>query len=251
MNCNWDFIDKDNAWCINLYERNDRFENVQNEFTRVGLIDKVSFYRTVKDKEGARRGCWISHIECFKRIRESQKPYGLIFEDDLIFDDKWKNYLQIIKKFLSMNHDAWDIFYIGAMPYGYISCDTDICKIKGAHLAHAYFINRRFIDKILNDSTFNPDNSKNLHIDEWFCKNDNNYFVLKNLIVYQNNSQSDNKWYDLKWMQNIVQRNWIKTQKLANRFAWLLRHFPIKIQLYINPIFIYFSICEMINNFYT
>ena len=57
-------------------------------------------------------GCFLSHIAIYKKIIESNKSYGLIFEDDvLIATDVYKRLLYGLNKIPS----NWDIFLLGVM----------------------------------------------------------------------------------------------------------------------------------------
>jgi GR25 family glycosyltransferase involved in LPS biosynthesis len=104
----WDWSWVDQVYCINLRYRVDRFLEAQCEFHRVGLCDKLLFYRPDRptEQEWAKHqqhltdthnhdmimtvtkgayGCWQSH----KAVTDHALKHGfkriLVFEDDIAF----------------------------------------------------------------------------------------------------------------------------------------------------------------------
>ena len=59
----------DKAICINLKERDDRMENAQKEFDKVGLGQMVEFLRVDRHPRGGSYGCFDSHR---RAVREAQ-----------------------------------------------------------------------------------------------------------------------------------------------------------------------------------
>src|SRR5919106_6063851 len=79
----WSFLDA--AHCISLRERPDRAAAAAAEFHRVGLCDRVTFFRPDEHPVSIRIGIWQSH----RRVAEHALGHGrsrvLIFEDDVMF----------------------------------------------------------------------------------------------------------------------------------------------------------------------
>jgi len=55
-------------YCINLYEREDRYNIVKEQFNKYKL--DVHFIRNYKHKLGGRYGCFDSHIQCLKDAKK-------------------------------------------------------------------------------------------------------------------------------------------------------------------------------------
>lgn len=231
----WNFIGKNNVWCISLISRDDRFKNVSQEFKKVNLFDKVNFHRPKKHKISGKIGCWESHKYCMTKILESDEPYGIIFEDDIVFENNWEEELKYIKEFINISE--WDIMYLGCLINACIKPSETIpnkiwkCKCLNAH---AYIVKPSFIKRALGDPYFYD----NISIDWYYYKKCNNQFCLIDSICYQNNSPSDNKWHKIDLYQKIVQKytSWNIFQRLNNKIAWSLRVFPVILQKYLNPL---------------
>jgi GR25 family glycosyltransferase involved in LPS biosynthesis len=56
-------------------------------------------------------GCFLSHLSAYEKINNSDKPYGLIFEDDAIMNKEM--YEKNIKGVLKDIPDDWDIILFG------------------------------------------------------------------------------------------------------------------------------------------
>lgn len=144
----WDFFDS--IRCINLYEREDRYQHCKQLFKRIGI--SVDFYRTERDPNGGHVGCYNSHIKCIKESYDKGDKTCLIFEDDVVDSDNINDdVLRDAINFMSIN-DNWDILYLGANPRGDVRHNTITEYImKGScTCTHAYIIHRRFMERIIN-----------------------------------------------------------------------------------------------------
>lgn len=119
----WSFF-QDQIYCINLLDRDDRYQSSQEEFHRVGLCRYVTYYRTVKPSgidvpKGMSQGtygCWLSHIAVNTKAANSGAPYALIFEDDVKFLSFTSKDIQQMIHSLStrkMRRSNWDFFHLG------------------------------------------------------------------------------------------------------------------------------------------
>lgn len=91
-------------------------------------------------------GCYLSHMLCYKQIRDSNKPYGIIFEDDA----KFKEYdiINQLNKYLHYIPGDWDMLLFHC-----------VCYVCGKHkyyydvqrfiLAHAYIVKQSGAVKLL------------------------------------------------------------------------------------------------------
>ncbi len=117
-------------YVINLPNRTDRKTKILQEFTKHNITDYtittaihgntldveqmekdnlISFsHRRLKKGE---YGCYLSHLNIYKKILESPEELHLVLEDDVYFVDRFNNKL---KELLEKVSDVeWDIFYIG------------------------------------------------------------------------------------------------------------------------------------------
>src|SRR5580692_8490771 len=162
----WDFLKKYNygIYCISLIDRDDRYHNARREFEKVGLLEQVNFVRTYKDPKGSRIGCWKSHMQCLKDGHARKYDFVIIFEDDVIFDNTWKSYLNDIAKFLE-NEESWDILRWGCVFSKLLHASKSVSNIWKANsmLAHAYMASRKFMELVVEENV-NPEES-DLQID--------------------------------------------------------------------------------------
>jgi len=90
-------------------------------------------------------GCYLSHLDIYRKIVESDKEYGLIFEDDVIIDK-----LVYEKMIYGLNTlpDDWEMYMLGITC---INCNTitNYSKVNRFWGTHAYFIKRTTAVKLL------------------------------------------------------------------------------------------------------
>jgi len=115
-------------YCINLKRRPDRRESAQREFTREGL--DVEFIDATDGGPSGLRitpseyGCADSHIRIWRDIVAKGHPWGLVFEDDVVLAQGFKDKLD---KVLSEAPEGWDIIWLG-----------HFLRIKGAKFGNLY-----------------------------------------------------------------------------------------------------------------
>ncbi len=115
---------------INLDRRKDRYETFlkncpYKDVERISAFDgmypllnkNVDFYNFIKDAfpklYSGEYGCWVSHLKVWKKIIDDNIPYAIIFEDDPIFCENFK---QKCDKLLNENIDKIDtILYLGGV----------------------------------------------------------------------------------------------------------------------------------------
>lgn len=110
-------------------------------------------------------GCALSHIKAYKEILSNEDPYALILEDDVVFEDNFKD---LVREKLEMVPKDFDIVYLGcnncnsegnikslADVYG-LMFDTKYQKVndwvyspKLAFALHAYIVSNTGAKKLL------------------------------------------------------------------------------------------------------
>jgi hypothetical protein len=183
----WDFFPL--AMCINLRERNDRFEEARNEFRRVGLR-QVVFFRT-EPQPDRDKAIIDSHMACLRYAIEKEVPYVLIFEDDALFRDTYEDQMPRVVEFLSSRSD-WNLFHLGGFIFRKIERVTPHI-IRGALLnVHAVVVRTEFARQILAKRPFCTGMSVDLFYSA--LNGDSSFVYVDPMICIQRPSKSDGSW---------------------------------------------------------
>lgn len=115
-------IKKNNTFLINLKRRKDRLDIFLNkidiDYSLVYGFDGYNYqheqnnhlYTQFQSLNSGERGCFISHLQIYRKMVENDLDYCLILEDDAIFENGF-NYQ--LKKVLDQIHSEITILYIG------------------------------------------------------------------------------------------------------------------------------------------
>lgn len=191
----WDWLQK--AYCISLKERKKRRKQAMQEFHRVGLCQKITFYITERDLKSPMRGCWESHRAIAKRCVEENMEWYLVFEDDVIFKPIFdQSHVNKIERCLQNLPVNWNSLYWGGLPkyLFYFNLKNDFAQWKGWNL-HAVMLSRRLAKAFSNNSFddvnhyFKDNNS--IEVDHWFTKFDSHYIVFPPVALTKDDGQSD------------------------------------------------------------
>ncbi len=139
----WEFLD--GVYCLSLKTRNDRAQRVAKEFHRVGLCQKVKFYRPDRHPVKGIIGSWESHRAVSQHALEHQLENALICEDDVLFAGKLTpKKLRSIGQTLGQLPSDWRIFYLGHWPVWAYFKGKHLLKTSSA-CAHAYVVSPRLM----------------------------------------------------------------------------------------------------------
>ena len=148
------FININNdAYIINLDERKDRLQNIDNYFSSYLTLHRVS---AIKHNDGL-KGCALSHISIIKMAKEKNLSTVLVLEDDCV-PTKSFNLWPRIKQWLDNNRDKWDLYVGGNSYYAWNSSNTiePLCKLDSiklyrtkAQASHFYYWNSSAYDSYL------------------------------------------------------------------------------------------------------
>lgn len=204
------------VYLINLSKNKDRFQHFVSLYTASDLNFK-SFYRleavdgkTLKISEyvsdyamdeinfaetnGHRTkhyqlsrggvGCYLSHMMVYRRIAEGKKPYGIIFEDDVIIE---KDIYAKIHDFLQNIPTDWDIVLFGCHC---IKCnkETHYNNVKRFFWLHGYLLSQtgaKKIIKYLNDIPI--EQQIDAVLSDMAEKNKIRIYCMRNAAAKQNN----------------------------------------------------------------
>lgn len=220
MNNPFNFFDK--IYCINLAERQDRWNECLNNFDKYKInnferIDAIKIEANLPSKRKGQIGCALSFCKCFEQIKNNNYNTVLIFEDDFEFKYDKDNTFQKLNSSLKELPENWDSLFLGGTivnDYGFFPIEkysNNLLKLNSSHCLHATAFSRQGINKIF--SYFNSPNDwqKQLinnfeAIDIFFAKyyqNQTNSFLTSELLCYQrvNASNIENVTYDYsEWM---------------------------------------------------
>ena len=105
------------ARCINLVHRSDRKAVAQSNFTKAGVL--VEFYAAEKRADGdGVRGCYESHLACYKEALAKGLKHLVVFEDDATPSSHYtaaaiEELADILK---DMAQSEWDLLFFGCQP---------------------------------------------------------------------------------------------------------------------------------------
>jgi hypothetical protein len=183
----WDFFPL--AMCINLRDRDDRFEEAKNEFRRVGLR-QVVFFRT--EKQADRDMAIIdSHMACLRYAIAKGVPYVLVFEDDALFRENYEAHMPSVIEFLK-NRSDWNLFHLGGFIFRKVERVTPHI-IRGATLnVHAVVVRTEFAKKILEKRPF----CSGMSVDLFYSalNGDSSFVYVDPMLCIQRPSKSDGSW---------------------------------------------------------
>ena len=127
LNIKETFINMNNdAYIINLDERNDRLQKIHTKFSSYLTLHRVS---AIKHNDGA-KGCALSHISIIKMAKEKNLPTVLVLEDDCVPTESFNLWPQT-KQWLDNNRDKWDLYVGGNSYYAWNNTNTiePLCKL--------------------------------------------------------------------------------------------------------------------------
>jgi len=145
----------DLIYCINLDEREDRWEKSLEEFKKLNL--NVERFSAISRPDNPVLGCFLSHIELIKEAASENKNI-LIFEDDVEFTcvsnkkEQKEFKLEYIEKALDelSKLPRWDMFFLGGNPMTYFyQISPHLAKLTRSYSSQAYGVNRHYAKGIL------------------------------------------------------------------------------------------------------
>jgi hypothetical protein len=143
----FDYFEK--IFCINLDNRTDRWSSAQEEFRKVGLIDRVERFSAIKDDDG-RFGIIKSNLELLKSAQNNNLNNFLVFEDDLKFiENDVQQYLNPAIE--QLKNLEWSLFYLGANTHSKLEqMSPNLYKARECYAVHAMAYNKRIYTKIID-----------------------------------------------------------------------------------------------------
>jgi glycosyl transferase family 25 len=165
---------------INLKHRNDRRENIINQFGDSSGINIIRF-EAIEYNPGA-VGCSLSHIECLKYAKSEKMEYVIIMEDDfelLVSKDEFIDKINVILK------NEFDVVLLSGFIREKFEVKGDICRIKNAQTTIGYIVKSHYYDKLIDNYKEGVE----------LLKNNFDRYDIYALDQYWKRLQKDDKWY--------------------------------------------------------
>ena len=132
---------------INLANRPDRRQHIQNELTRVGVPSTlIHRLEAIEDTRCGHLGCTYSHVKALEMVLTQGWSRVLILEDDFTFQVPQERLLYMVNEFIECQqqaHEHWDVLMFTAGWKEYVN-ETDtgfIKRLQYGTTAAGYFIN--------------------------------------------------------------------------------------------------------------
>lgn len=139
------FADITHAYYINLEERTDRCELVQQELSNIGL--NATRFPAIKMENGA-IGCTLSHLKLLENALKNNYSHILILEDDIQFLNP-ELFKSQINKFFSLHGNLWDVIIISGNNIPPYSIPDNTCiKVNRCQTTTGYLVNGHYIKKL-------------------------------------------------------------------------------------------------------
>ena len=207
----FDYFDK--IFCINLDSRPDRWELAQTEFDKVGILDRVERVsalttdempydpRPIKNRDACdllgQFACASSHNKCTKLAIQYEAKNYFAFEDDFYFREYNKDYLSTCINELPTDWRLFSLGYNDWSQHSIASYSTNLNKMYGFGLAHAYAVNGNMFEHINNEFEKRVIRAETRRRrwwkrNEYFLGNATKYqYGVKNIFAFQRDGFSD------------------------------------------------------------
>lgn len=175
-----------NVFLINLASKKERLDNFIDAYKRTDLYNVKNFERvsavngrelkleTYVSERGLRDidmieqrgyrikhnqltrgavGCYMSHMNVYKAIRDRPEPFGVIFEDDVKFAHR--DIYKRLRVVMAKVPDDWDMLLLGCVCH-VCKTHTDYKELDHFFLLHAYVVRKSGAARILDEIEFMP-----------------------------------------------------------------------------------------------
>jgi glycosyl transferase family 25 len=216
----FDFVDK--IVYINLSDRIDRKQNIEEQLSKYISTDKIHRFDAIKHSTGS-IGCGLSHIAVLEMAIAENWNNVLIVEDDLKWTDSFISGHTILERIVKNHYDA---IILGGT---YVKSYKNSFKLISCNCALSYIVNKSYYVTLLECFRQAVDgliktNYKNMYaIDQAWksLQNRDNWYVIKpnmcTQIANYSNIENVYKDYSLHFsVTDIEYEDPYKTPKLAD-----------------------------------
>jgi len=200
----------DRAYIINLRERPDRRQEVEQEFQQIGLSipdDKVRFYTATRPTERAQfhsigaRGVFTSHRNILELAVKDRLRNVLVFEDDVSFRDVGERF--IARLLAQISGLEWDLLYFGyasppdeqlsgpLLPWKDITLGTHFYAVNGPFMARMLDYMRESEAGPPGDADHGPTSADGIYNRVRLRHADVRVFLAAPTLAFQRSSRTD------------------------------------------------------------
>jgi len=147
----------------------------ESVYNGIMQLDKTHERRTYKQLTRGMIGCYLSHLEIYKKIQQSTKPYALILEDDAFFTEN-NIYTSAIRNAFEYIPPDWDIIMLGRMTFdpSHVVVDHETyLELRKFWGTYGYLISKAGVNKMLQYGALPIDDQ----IDAIMCKLQNDQIL--------------------------------------------------------------------------
>lgn len=186
----------DNNYYINLDHRTDRNESTIHELSKLGIKNPHRFSAIKKDNGAI--GCFMSHLEVLKSVRNRNLPYVTIFEDDILFLEP-KETLEKLDRIVNSDIE-WDVILLGGNNYPpYQKINEGCIKVNNCQTTTAYIVKQSYYDTLINhwqkglDKLIETNDHRKYALDQYWkiLQKKDNFILITPINVVQKESYSD------------------------------------------------------------
>ena len=207
---------------INLDDRKDRRENIEQQFDILGW--KGERIKAVKLENGA-VGCSMSHLKCIRLAKQRDLDMVLICEDDIFFTNPTLFKTQLTA-FLSSDL-SWDVAIIAGNNVPPYEKYSDYCiKVSHCQTTTGYIVKKHYYDTLIEN--FNngikelmrkPENHLEYSVDKYWLslqKKDNWFMIIPATIIQKPDySDIEKKYVNYNWhLLDIDKPHWVEHRTL-------------------------------------
>lgn len=198
------------AGSLNYYNQSDlnfvplkRFSAIDGKKLELSEIEKIvtpSVYKGILELDSTNKrsresqltrgmiGCYLSHLEIYKKILEGKYNMGIVFEDDIVIDSNiYKNSIKDIDKIYPCD---WDIILLGYITFFDYKDQGDYYDVYNFWGLQGYVISKKGAKKIIKYGL--PINQQIDHYMSKLAKGGYlNIYASKQNMVVQNSVYSD------------------------------------------------------------
>lgn len=190
--------DIQNILYINLENREDRRQLVNEELQSLGWATNPTWFKALKTTNGA-IGCTLSHIKCIEYARQMKWSHVLICEDDIKFTQP-AAFTENLNRFLASGI-AWDVILIAGNNAGrYQDTSQGAVRVQACQTTTGYLVKNTYYSTLIKNFTEgvtllmrDPTNRTKYAIDRyWFSlQAKDRWYLIYPLTVTQQADYSD------------------------------------------------------------
>lgn len=186
--------------CINLLERDDRYEMISQEFDRIGVADRVHWHRPHKHPEGGRVGCFESHLAVFQAALDRGVPFAVVIEDDVRFAPTWRKSFEMLLALVDSGVEWSHASLQNSGGEVSLEQEADAAKVPAGifrgsfYFTRCYAITREAMEQAIRTGITRAHVDVALAVANW-----GRGFIIRPAAVLDVPSVSDNDWAEGGW----------------------------------------------------